>query len=311
MEENKDFQNSEEEKMQNEQPNFDELIKSISDNPSETQEPTPVEEKPTFEGYKTNSLLFVFLSFFGVVFLSIFFMFNVYLTPISVVGQSMLPTINAQTLSNTDKINNDLVYYREKDSYTYGDIVIVSNEAEHYIKNTKTSQVDFLIKRVIACPGDTITFYLTDIDSEKHLYYYDIIVKNSRGEIVELNEKSYINEPMYIYYDPAHPTEFNDYFANIAPNIVNDNILEPENRKSTITLKNNCYFVMGDNRNHSSDSRSFGEVTIYDICGSVRLLVKNGETVWSALFKKLKSHLSVSYIYLKENLWEKIYSNRL
>ena len=49
-------------------------------------------------------------------------------------------------------------------------------------------------------------------------------------------------------------------------------------------------------------NKNTAEVTSYDICGSVRLLVKHGETVWSALFKKLKSHLSVSYIYLKENL---------
>ena len=77
MEENKDFQNSEENKL-NEQTDFDELIKSIPDYTPENQEPIPVEEKPTFEGYKTNSLLFHFLAVFGVVFLSIFFMFNVY-----------------------------------------------------------------------------------------------------------------------------------------------------------------------------------------------------------------------------------------
>ena len=310
MEENKDFQNSEENKL-NEQTDFDELIKSIPDYTSENQEPIPVEEKPAFEGYKTNSLLFHFLAVFGVVFLSIFFMFNVYLSPISVIGQSMLPTINAKTLSNTDSVHNDLAYYREKDSYTYGDIVIISNEEEHYITNTEKYQVDFLIKRIIACPGDTITFFLTDIDTEKHLYYYDIIVKNSKGETIELNEKSYINEPMYVYYDPANPTEFDDFRSNFIPNIVNDNITDPANRKTTITISNNCYFVMGDNRNHSDDSRKFGEVTTYDICGSVRLLVKHGETVWSALFRKIKSYLSVSYIYLKENLWKKIYLNRL
>ena len=313
MEENKDFQESKEEKKFNETPNLDELVKSIEDNSGSSvqeieQETEPVEhsnEKPKFEGYKTNTLFFSFMSIFGVVFLTIFFMFNVYLRPMSVVGQSMLPTINAQTLSNYDKENNDLVYYRQKESYNYGDIVIISNETDQYIENNnRTDRVDFLIKRIIACPGDTITFFLTDIDSEKHLYYYDIIVKNPNGQIVELNEKSYIYEPMYQYFDHSNPFIFNDFYAVIMPNIINDSITDPANRKTTITISNGCYFAMGDNRNHSSDSRSFGEVKVEDICGNVRLHVKNGETVWDPIFRKIKSYLSVSYKYLKENLWK-------
>ena len=317
MEENKDFQKSKEEKKFNETPNLDELLESIEDrSDSKLQEKDQQDdivevanssnEKPKFEGYKTNTLFFSFMSIFGVVFLTIFFMFNVYLSPMSVVGQSMLPTINAQTLSNYDKENNDLVYYRQKESYNYGDIVIISNETDQYVKNNNRSdRVDFLIKRIIACPGDTITFFLTDIDSIKHLYYYDIIVKNSSGQIVELNEKTYINEPMYQYFDHSNPYIFNDFYAIIMPNIINDSITDPANRQTTITISSNCYFVMGDNRNHSSDSRSFGEVKIEDICGNVRLHVKNGENVWTSLFQKIKSYLSVSYKFLKENLWKK------
>lgn len=299
MEENNNFQKADENNKTNESVNFDALINSISEKTVPSQETEPLPEKPKFEGFKTSSILFNFLWIFGVVFLSIFFVFNIYLNPIDVLGLSMYPTINADCLADDDNVRNDMVYYREKNSYTYGDIVIVSNETQQYIKN---GSVNFLIKRVVACPGDTIIFSLTDIDSDKHLYYYDIVVKNPSGKIVEINDESYINEPMYIYFDPSNPYEFNDFFANIAPNIVNDSLTNPEDRISTITISNNSYFVMGDNRNHSSDSRSFGEVKSLDICGNVRLHVKHGESLWTSIFRKLKSLLSVNYSYLKENL---------
>ena len=169
MEENKNFQEADEKNDSKESVNFDVLINSIPEQPSQSQEIEPSPEKPKFEGFKTNTFLFTFLWIFGVVFLSIFFMFNIYLKPIDVLGLSMYPTINASCDSDDDDNHNDMVYYREKDSYTYGDVVIISNERQQYVKN---QDVSFLIKRVIACPGDTITFFLTDIDSEKHLYYF-------------------------------------------------------------------------------------------------------------------------------------------
>ena len=300
MEENKDFQKADDEQFENDSPNFDELINSITDSEPSVQNVETEPEKPKFEGYKTNTFLFHFLCIFGVVFISIFFIFNIYLSPITVVGQSMLPTINASTISNSDKTHNDMVYYREKESYTYGDVVIISNESEHYITNTTTNSVEFLIKRVIACPGDTITFFFTEKDEQNHLYYYDIVVKNSKGEVVNLDEESYIKESMYIYCDPTKQIIFNDFFVNIGPFIINDHATDPELRKATITISPNCYFVMGDNRNNSSDSRSFGEVMIEDICGSVRIHVKYGETIWASLFRKLKSHLSVTHNFIKE-----------
>lgn len=303
MEENRDFQTNDENKNQNEALDLDRLVDSIPKQTNTNQEFEPIPEKPKFEGYKTNTLLFYFLCVFGVVFLSIFFVFNVYFQPITVVGQSMLPTINAETISNDDTTHTDVVYYREKDSYTHGDVVIISNETDHYIDNSdRSSRVNFLIKRVIACPGDTITFYFTEKDEQNHLYYYDIVVKNSQGEVVDLDEESYVKEPMYLYHDPLHPIVYNDFYKNIAPNIVNDFILDPEERKSTITVSEDCYFVMGDNRNNSSDSRSFGEVSLSDICGNVRIQVKYGDSLWESIFKALKSYLSVKCNYLKENL---------
>ena len=116
MEENKDLQTNDENINQSESVDLDELVKSIPEQTLLAQEPEPVPEKPKFEGYKTNSLLFHFLCVFGVVFLSIFYVFNIYFKPITVVGQSMLPTINAETTSNSDTTHTDMVYYREKES---------------------------------------------------------------------------------------------------------------------------------------------------------------------------------------------------
>ena len=252
-------------------------------------------EKPYV--YKTNNWLFHVLAVFVSAFLGIFFLCQVYLTPIGVVGWSMLPNINASTISDSDTAHCDTVYYKQNSHYDYGDIVILSNEQKQYIQNDKVS---FLIKRVIACPGDTITFYLTSIDISNQLYYYDIKVTSPSGKEIELDEDSYIKEPMY--FDLTKMSSYTGFYSQIMPNIVNNLLLEDE-RKSSITISENCYFIMGDNRNNSSDSRYFGEVKYEDIRGNVRLHVKYGENIWIALFNKLRSYLSFNnYLYLKENL---------
>lgn len=278
------------------EPDFDELINSLPEHTSFAQ-PEPEEEPQKTYAYKTDSLLFHFLSIFGIVFLSVFFIFGIYLTPITVVGESMLPNINKQTTSATDTSHCDIVYYREKDSYTYGDIVIISNETSQYINNAKlTDPVDFLIKRIIACPGDTITFYLDNQSDDNIYYYYKVLVKNPSGDEVELNEDSYIKEAMVINRTTLEYDGYSGHMKTIAEAIVNGNGVY------SIKISDNGYFAMGDNRNYSSDSRVFGEINKNDICGNVRIQVEYGDNVWIALIKKLKSYLSCTLIALKENL---------
>lgn len=271
---------------------LDELVNKLpSKIHSEPEQQLPNEPK-SFK-FKTDSLVFHFLCVFGVVFLSIFFVFQVYLTPITVVGESMLPTINSKTTSTTDTSHSDVVYYRAKENYTYGDIVIVSNKSSQYVDNTnQTHPVEYLIKRVIACPGDTITFYL-DYSTLDGKYFYKTIVKDRNGNEVEIDEDSYIKEQMVF----NSYTFYTGNLGKIAKAIRDASIGYYE-----IKISENCYYVMGDNRNNSSDSRTFGEVSKNDICGNVRLQVVYGENVWTAIFKKIKSYMSATFLNLKENL---------
>jgi len=53
----------------------------------------------------------------------------------------------------------------------------------------------------------------------------------------------------------------------------NKNIVNPSSNMAEITVSQDCVFVMGDNRNGSSDSRDFGEVPTSQIAGKVFMIL--------------------------------------
>ena len=251
---------------------------------------TETSVKPKKTGLYTESLTFKFMLVFGMVFMSFIFVFQVLLTPIMVVGASMQPTMNISITSDSDDSHCDIVYYKSKEYYLHDEIVIISNTDYKYISKTEKQDVKSMIKRIIACPGDTVTFYLTHQEPEllPKKYYYDIIVKDSTGKTVELDD-SYLTEEMY--YDAISMVTYINGYANfeqIFQNIQDINLPDDE-RKYSFTVPENSYFVMGDNRNVSEDSRFFGCVNINDISGSVRFTIPYGKTIFEALWIKLKS----------------------
>lgn len=248
----------------------------------------------------TQSMMFRFMLVFGIVFMCFVFVFQVWLTPIKVVGSSMQPTINVAILSEDDEDHCDVVYFDDEKSYSHDDVVIIKNNDYKYIpKEIKDEfgnilfeqDVKYLIKRVIACPGDSITFMLTgqDRDLLPKVFYYDIIVKDSDGNVVNLDD-SYIEEEMQFTaqqireYSELYPFSFGIIFANIE-----NTDLPLEERKYTLTIPEDTYFVMGDNRNNSEDSRYFGVVSYEDISGSVRFQIPYGKNLFQAIWIKLKS----------------------
>lgn len=110
-------------------------------------------------------------------------------------------------------------------------------------KNFKSKDLfkkDF-VKRIIAIPGDSITI-------------------NNRGDVY-LNGK-WLKEP-YLLKPYSTYTSNTDFINNINNPIV--------------TVPKDSYFVMGDNRENSEDSRFFGPVKLDSIIGYAKFLKYNKE----------------------------------
>lgn len=93
------------------------------------------------------------------------------------------------------------------------------------------------IKRVIGLPGETVEIYNNKVT----------IINKEHPDGVVLNES----------YLPS-----------------NTQTLTSDNKKFSINVSENSYFVMGDNREHSSDSREWGLLPRANILGRAWLTVK-------------------------------------
>lgn len=276
--------------------NIDIQAEEPIDSQLEIKELTPKKS----QGLLIQSMAFKFMLIFGIVFMSFIYVFQIWLTPIKVIGSSMQPTINMSIKNESDEKNCDIVYYDDKKTYSNNDIVIVKNNNYRYIpykeiKNYKNEvvsvqDVNFFIKRVIACPGQSITFYLKDAQTAllQRKYYYDIIVKDRNGNIISLDESYLKEDMMFTFTELAELSEEFIPFQKLFENII-DESLAPEDRKCTLVIPENAYFIMGDNRNNSEDSRYFGFVYQEDIAGNVRLQIPHGSNLIKAIWLKLKS----------------------
>lgn len=143
------------------------------------------------------------------------------LQTVRVDGTSMVGTLQDQDLLLASKISYDFGANPSR-----GDIVVL-------VPPTDPSR-DF-IKRVIGLPGDTI-----EIDGDHHPTQV-LIKPGSKGSWQVLHEP-YLPQPWTTLNDCCGP----DGKASASA--------------QALTVPQGYYFVMGDNRNFSSDSRSFGPV---------------------------------------------------
>lgn len=124
----------------------------------------------------------------------------------------------------------------EKMSYTFGDIKRYDVVVFPYYDSIKGREV-YYIKRIIGLPGETLQI----IDG--HIYLID----DKTGEMKELDED-------YGYY-------------------IGDEPMEGFRASEPVHIPEGCYFVLGDNRNNSKDSRQIGLIQGKDILGKAWLRV--------------------------------------
>lgn len=232
------------------------------------------------------------LTIFGVGFLLFTFIFQIYLTPIYIVGRSMQPTINEQSTGSADLEHCDLVYYKRSNNFEKGDIVVVN--AEDYL----TGQTDPIIKRVIATAGDTLTFDFYKVEStllllqNLHVYkcYYNIYLN---GEL--LSEDYIAEQECYLEIKTNNAGEFVDSADyDFLKQAYSTLFVENSSRfiqtgKVDLTIGQNQAFVCGDNRNYSTDSRYFGVVETSDILGVMAIHVPYGTNLFVGIWRTIFS----------------------
>ena len=126
-----------------------------------------------------------------------------------------------------------------------GDVVVF-----RYPGNEKIN----FIKRVVGIPGDIVRY------EDKNLY-----VNNIKYKKVKENEHMYINDFFREEIDI-----FTESNKTKSYNVLNDN-MSPSN-DDTFKVPKGKYFVMGDNRDHSSDSRYWGFVPNENLVGKAFLI---------------------------------------
>ncbi|MCT4642547.1 MAG: signal peptidase I [Bacteriovoracaceae bacterium] len=182
--------------------------------------------------------------------------------PFKIPTGSMIPTLSIGDFILVNKFSygfkvpfsdwfSDPIYITNPTAPQRGDVIVFkypNDESLNYIK------------RVVGVPGDTLMMV------DKVLY-----INNKKVEVSKVDGKPYLDSMVDMYKnrkfdflktqtgEASHITQHevgNDYAANFGP----------------ITVPENKFFVMGDNRDNSADSRFWGFVPFNNVKGKAILV---------------------------------------
>ncbi|MEW6615733.1 MAG: signal peptidase I [Thermodesulfobacteriota bacterium] len=117
--------------------------------------------------------------------------------------------------------------------------------------------------------GDIIVFIYPE-DRKKDFIKRVVGVEGDRVEII--NKKVYING-----------SQFNNPFAMNSDDIIISKGIQPRDNYGPVVVPRDSLFVMGDNRDHSYDSRYWGFVKLEDVKGKAFIIYWSWDRLESSL----------------------------
>ena len=161
----------------------------------------------------------------------------------SVSGNSMMHTLHDKDLYVTSKIAHTF-----KIPPKYGDIVVIDSRVSQK-RTFKTELIDIY-------HHNAITTMLTG--SQPRDYWVKRVI-GLPGDRINFGDGLIYRNDEALFENYVNPDEAAIYF--------NEACIVPENH----------VFVMGDNRNHSSDSRTIGPVPMENVIGIVKFKIRSGK----------------------------------
>ena len=244
------------------------------------------EETKSIALYLTTHITLYIVLIFFLIFFVWYTVFSVTHRYYIVEGASMQPYLNNGIPATDQSSSKDAVYVNLNGKIDVYDVVVIEG-----VSKTSPS----IIKRVVAEEGDFVSiaksgnsFYLYRIDAEditlnENSEYTSmisdenaIVYENERntGYKIEYDDWNSVDERIYngVYYDSGFFSQFvqgyingNDTFSYY---VSSDDLIY-------VQVPENSTFCLGDNRAHSSDSRTYGFISYDNIVGDVEITVYN------------------------------------
>ena len=244
------------------------------------------EETKSIALYLTTHITLYIVLIFFLIFFIWYTVFSVTHRYYIVEGASMQPYLNASIAPTDTSSSQDAVYVNLNGKIDVYDVVVIEG-----VSKTSPS----IIKRVVAEEGDFVSiaksgnsFFLFRIDAEDMTLNENneyttlvsdenaLVFENERntGYEIRYDDWNGVDERVYngVHYDYGFYSQFIQGYVNESDAysyyVSSDNLIY-------VQVPENSTFCLGDNRAHSSDSRTYGFISYDNIVGDVEITVYN------------------------------------